>query len=89
MVFPLWSILVGVGGKTVWDWLHNHSRFHHSRRLILVFLFCCYWLSQATGMVSLHPYQLSYYNLLVGGLHGADKLGLEVTYWGDTGNREL
>ena len=89
MVFPLWSILVGVGSKTVWDWLHIHSRFHHSRRLIFVFLFCCYWLSQATGMVSLHPYQLSYYNLLVGGLHGADKLGLEVTYWGDTVNREL
>jgi len=30
-----------------------------------------------------HPFGLSYYNLLVGGLPGAERLGLELTYWGD------
>jgi len=28
-----------------------------------------------------HPFQLSYYNEFVGGLTGADKFGMEATYW--------
>ena len=38
---------------------------------------------QGYGVVTLHPFGLSYYNLLVGGLPGAERLGLELTYWGD------
>jgi hypothetical protein len=34
-------------------------------------------------VVALHPFGLSYYNALVGGLPGAERLGLELTYWGD------
>jgi hypothetical protein len=33
--------------------------------------------------VAFHPFGLSYYNALVGGLPGAERLGLELTYWGD------
>lgn len=39
---------------------------------------------QGIGLIVYHPCQLSYYNLLVGGLAGAERLGFEVTYWGDT-----
>jgi hypothetical protein len=35
------------------------------------------------------PCWLSYYNLAVGGLPGAAKLGLEVSYWGDGLTRSL
>ncbi len=38
---------------------------------------------QGYGVLAFHPFGLSYYNLLVGGLAGADRLGLERTYWGD------
>ena len=31
----------------------------------------------------MHPFGLSYYNALVGGLPGAERLGLELTYWSD------
>ena len=31
----------------------------------------------------MHPFGLSYYNELVGGLPGAERLGLELTYWND------
>jgi hypothetical protein len=34
-------------------------------------------------VVALHPFGLSYYNALVGGLPGAERLGLELTNWGD------
>jgi hypothetical protein len=39
---------------------------------------------QGLGLVIYAPCHLSYYNLLVGGLAGAERLGFEVTYWGDT-----
>ena len=39
---------------------------------------------QGIGLAIYCPCHLSYYNLLVGGLPGAEKLGFEVTYWGDT-----
>ncbi len=44
---------------------------------------------QAYGVVAMHPVQLSYYNLLVGGLRGANRLGFELNYWGDSVTRSL
>ncbi len=34
------------------------------------------------GLVLLHPYQLAYYNALVGGARGAAERGFETIYWG-------
>ena len=39
--------------------------------------------------MALHPFGLSYYNILVGGLPGAERLGLELTYWSDAVDRVL
>ena len=36
------------------------------------------------SLARIHPFELSYFNLFVGGLPGARKLGLESTYWNDT-----
>ncbi len=36
-----------------------------------------------------HPYELSYFNPLVGGLSGAARRGFEVTYWGESLNSEV
>jgi 4-amino-4-deoxy-L-arabinose transferase-like glycosyltransferase len=35
------------------------------------------------SVVSMHPYEMSYYSECVGGLRGAARLGFEVTYWFD------
>ncbi|WP_165072504.1 ArnT family glycosyltransferase [Paludisphaera rhizosphaerae] len=35
------------------------------------------------SLVSIHPYELSYYNILVGGTPGAWRRGFEMTYWYD------
>ncbi len=40
-------------------------------------------LPPAYGLYRAHPHELSYYNGLVGGLPGAQRLGFEVTYWYD------
>lgn len=44
---------------------------------------------QGVGLLLYLPFHLSYYNLVVGGLPGAQRLGFEVTYWGDTVNGPL
>jgi len=36
----------------------------------------------ASGVVRTHPYQLAYYNALVGGTEGATERGFETIYWG-------
>jgi 4-amino-4-deoxy-L-arabinose transferase-like glycosyltransferase len=74
-VFPAWALLMGSG----FGWLWNHGLATPRRRIALgVFL-----LAQSYGLVALHPFGLSYYNGLVGGLRGAEWFGLELTYWND------
>ncbi len=78
-VFPAWSLLIGLGFGTVW----NHFRSNHlwsKLRIILV----GFLLAQGYGTVLLHPFGLSFFNGLAGGLSGArERLGLELTYWND------
>jgi 4-amino-4-deoxy-L-arabinose transferase-like glycosyltransferase len=79
LAFPLLAILIGRGFADLW------SRAGRGGRLVLASLILC----QGFGVVMIHPFGLSYYNLMVGGLPGAEKLGLELTYWGDAVNGPL
>jgi hypothetical protein len=74
-VFPAWAMLVGVG----FGWLCEKCRTVVAGRVALVVLL----IIQAYGVVTFHPFGLSYYNALIGGLPGAERLGLELTYWND------
>lgn len=73
-VFPLWAILIGRGTARALERL---------RRPILRAALGAFLMAQAYGLVSTHPFGLSYYNALIGGLPGAERLGMELTYWGD------
>lgn len=81
LVFPLWAILIGRGFSLAW---HCFSRRRWHRVLLGLFL-----LAQGVGLATTHPFGLSYYNALVGGLPGAERLGLELTYWNDAVDRVL
>jgi 4-amino-4-deoxy-L-arabinose transferase-like glycosyltransferase len=74
-VFPAWAMLIGLGFRQLW-------RRWGSRRAT-AFLLTGFLLMQGVGVLRMHPFGLSYYNLLTGGLRGAETLGLELTYWGD------
>ncbi|MCA9109019.1 MAG: glycosyltransferase family 39 protein [Planctomycetaceae bacterium] len=84
MVFPLWAILIGRGGSLLWEWLAQRWSSRTATIALTLLLLC-----QSYGTLAMHPVQLSYYNLLVGGLRGADRLGFEVTYWGDSVTRSM
>jgi 4-amino-4-deoxy-L-arabinose transferase-like glycosyltransferase len=75
LVFPSWALLVGLGFR----WLRDHllSGAWGRAALSLFLVVQCY------GVVAMHPFGLSYYNALIGGLPGAEMLGLELTYWND------
>ena len=81
MVFPLWALLIGRGFGAAWEGLRDRR---WARVAALLFL-----LAQGYGVVAIHPFGLSYYNAGVGGLPGAERLGMELTYWGDAVDRVL
>jgi 4-amino-4-deoxy-L-arabinose transferase-like glycosyltransferase len=74
-VFPAWAMLIGLG----FGWLRQRMARVRLKQAILVVLLA----AQGIGVVSSYPFGLSYYNAFVGGLPGAERLGLEVTYWSD------
>lgn len=91
--YPMWAVLIGRGAELALSHLRQRSesgrwRLMATRRArgaaITLFL-----IAQSVGVIVMHPCQLSYYNLLVGGLYGADRLGFERTYWGDSVTRSL
>ncbi|QDU64714.1 hypothetical protein Pan216_56050 [Planctomycetes bacterium Pan216] len=78
-IFPLWGIIIGLGAADLVAWLRPRLGLKWAASLMVLLA-----LSQAYGIVHDRPYWLSYYNLAVGGLRGAERLGLETTYWGDS-----
>lgn len=96
-VYPIWAIFVGLGCLRVQEvllrWVARNGLYNLTGgmfrvvqvpldRLIGGGLLLMVAL-QGVGLVLYHPCQLSYYNLLVGGLAGAERIGLEVNYWAD------
>lgn len=79
VVFPLWAVIIGKGADEVRRLLSQ--RF--APRLAAAVLWLCL-ACQSYGLFVTAPCWLSYYNLAVGGLAGADRLGLQITYWGDS-----
>jgi hypothetical protein len=74
-------MLIGYGCGLAWT---TFQGVRVGRIAVLGLLLC-----QSYGAISMHPFGLSYYNMLVGGLPGAERLGLELTYWGDAVDRVL
>jgi len=80
VVFPLWAIAVGVGARWLVELPTLAARRSRTARLVGLSVLV---VGQGLGTLVYHPCQLSYYNLLAGGLWGASHLGFEVSYWGD------
>ncbi len=83
-VFPLWAVLIGRGSEKARLWLAGRWSARVATCSLIAF-----FAAQGYGLVAMAPCWLSYYNLAVGGLPGAAKVGLEVSYWGDGLTRSL
>lgn len=85
LVYPLVAVLVGLGASRLLSWW----RLPAIPRAVALGVGALLLATQAWGVARYHPAQLSYYNALVGGLAGAERLGFEVNYWGDAVDRRL
>jgi hypothetical protein len=77
VVYPLWAILVGTGFSLALDYAKKKQSTLLRSGLMFAFAL------QSIGTLTTAPFYLSYYNIAVGGTAGADKLGLERSYWGE------
>ena len=82
--FPLWSIAIGRGMVMTWRWFQNRTGGK-----IATAVFAGIFLLQSYGLWVMSPCYLSYYNLLIGGLPGAGRLGMEIDYWGESLTRDF
>jgi len=82
--YPLWGLMIGRGAAAFID--SARARWPH--RLVPLAAGALL-AAQAYGTLGMAPCWLSYYNLACGGLRGAERLGLPVTYWGDGVTRGL
>jgi Dolichyl-phosphate-mannose-protein mannosyltransferase len=84
VVFPLWAIFIGRGGAIAYDKLREKL----SPR-VAVTVAACFLAGQAWGLVGTWPCFLSYYSMGLGGLRGAERLGMEIDYWGEGVTRDF
>jgi len=87
-IFPYVAILAAVGFRTVLDagiqWAARRVDVPQLRPKLTAVLLFCALVGPLAAVAKFTPYHLSYYNLLIGGLPGAARRGMEPTYWGDT-----
>ena len=80
---PFLAVLAGRGAAWVWEALGERWG-KRSRARVAVLGVAALWL--ATPFLLFFPFDLCYYNELIGGPWGARALGMETTYWFDTIN---
>ena len=88
--FAFFSVLAGVGVGYLVDRLERLAGPVSGRNTLVLatVLGLAIFLPAAGAVVRTHPYQLSYFNLLVGGTNGAAEKGLEVTNLKEVLNRD-
>ena len=87
LFLPTFFFLAALAGwGTVWaaDLLARWS--HRRRNAMRAVLAMAVLLPAAWQLIKVHPFELSYYNELIGGPRGAWRRGFELTYWYDAFN---
>lgn len=79
--FPFWAMLAGIGAAS----LLNRIASVRIRNVVAAAVLG----SLCVNLMLFQPCFLSFYNIVVGRTAGAERLGLETTYWGDSITRSL
>lgn len=84
-VFPFLALFAGVGFDGMCRWLTQRLKTEQMSPALLTFLLGLLCLAPSVRAIAhVHPFELSYYNALIGGVRGAVARGFEPTYWGET-----
>ncbi|MCX7918888.1 MAG: glycosyltransferase family 39 protein [bacterium] len=91
--FPYLAILAGIGFKYLQEGIKiiisKQFGADISLPYISIILSIILLVFPVYHVIDSHPYQLSYYNQLVGGINGALRKGLESTYWCEAVNCDV
>jgi hypothetical protein len=77
------SLLAGQGAEVLMAFLTHSPRVERAGKRAFVLAGFVVVLLMVFTQALLHPCQLAYYNLLLGGTSGAARWGMELSYWGD------
>ena len=93
-LFPFYCVLAGTGAVAIGEWVTRalQVRFPsiaQRRDLVVALSIVAVVAPAALRTARVHPYQLSYFNALAGGVEGADRKGLEITNLKEVLNREV
>jgi hypothetical protein len=84
--FGFWCVLAGIGGHWLWEATTAASI---QKQRVWRGLLAASLAAGALNVARYHPQTLSHYNMLVGGVRGAARLGMEPTYWWDSLDRDV
>lgn len=91
--YPLWGIFIGRGADGLWRWIAARGSASPSaaprKPIGACLLIGGVFVLQSAGFWTTWPFLLSHYNLAVGGLRGANRLGFERNYWREGFNRSF
>lgn len=85
--FPFLAGLAGIGFAYLASGLEKLSASWNKPNVVrsgIILLALIAFVPQIISMIRLYPHLLSYYGESVGGIRGANELGLETTYWCET-----
>jgi hypothetical protein len=93
-LFPFYCVLAGTGAVAIGEWVTRGLRVRipwveQRRDLIVALSIVAVIAPAALRTAQTHPYQLSYFNALIGGVEGAERRGLEVTNLKEVLSREV
>jgi len=93
-LFPFYCVLAGTGAVAVGEWVTRGLEgrvpaIEKRRDLIVALSIIAFVAPAAFRTAQVHPYQLSYFNALVGGIDGAARRGIEVTNLKEVLNRAV
>lgn len=78
--FPFICIIAGIG----LFWIFRSAKKIRLEKLCVVVYFVLLCLTTYNGVIKTHPYQIAYYNEIIGGVDGAEKKGFETMYFSGT-----
>jgi hypothetical protein len=89
--FPFYAVLAGLGTAVLAAGLVRLTESFDRRplKLLPLLVLLVLFVPAVAAVVRTHPYQLSYVNLFVGGVRGADDRGLEITNLKEVLNEEV
>lgn len=83
--FPFAACLVGLGFHLVQAVLRQSYQWSGVKWILMALLI----VPSLFSYLNIHPYYLAYYNEMAGGIAGAQRKGMETTYWCDAFTRDF